>query len=224
MEESKREKKESSSIGHKILTVIGVILCVILIPILIINITLIIRSYTNSDEVPSIGGVSPMIVLTDSMYPTIKSGDLVICNTAKAKDVKEGDIMSFFDPAGNGSTVVTHRVVEVITNEDGSLSFRTRGDANNADDSELVPEKNVIGIYWKKIPGAGNVAMFMQTTQGLIICVICPIVVLVTYDIIRRRLYEKQQKKDTDELLSELEELRKAKSESDNKEEGNSGI
>lgn len=218
MEESKREKKESSSIGHKILTVIGVILCVILIPILIINITLIIRSYTNSDEVPSVGGVSPMIVLTDSMYPTIKSGDLVICKTAKAKDVKEGDIMSFFDPAGNGSTVVTHRVVEVITNEDGSLSFRTRGDANNADDSELVPEKNVIGIYWKKIPGAGNVAMFMQTTQGLIICVICPIVLLVTYDIIRRRLYEKQQKKDTDELLSELEELRKTKSESDNKE------
>ena len=218
MEESKREKKESSSIGHKILTVIGVILCVILIPILIINITLIIRSYTNSDEVPSVGGVSPMIVLTDSMYPTIKSGDLVICKTAKAEDVKEGDIMSFFDPAGNGSTVVTHRVVEVITNEDGSLSFRTRGDANNADDSELVPEKNVIGIYWKKIPGAGNVAMFMQTTQGLIICVICPIVLLVTYDIIRRRLYEKQQKKDTDELLSELEELRKAKSESDNKE------
>ena len=136
----------------------------------------------------------------------------------KIKNSPIYDIMSFFDPAGNGSTVVTHRVVEVITNEDGSLSFRTRGDANNADDSELVPEKNVIGIYWKKIPGAGNVAMFMQTTQGLIICVICPIVLLVTYDIIRRRLYEKQQKKDTDELLSELEELRKAKSESDNKE------
>ena len=203
----KKEQKEKTSLGHKVLTVVGAILCVILIPALIINITLIIRSYTNPDQVPSIGGNVPLIVLTDSMYPEIKSGDLIICHTADAEQIAVGDVIAFFDPAGNGSSVVTHRVIE-ITQEDGTLAWRTQGDANNVADSALVPAKNLVGIYRSRIAGAGNVAMFMQTTQGLILCVLCPIIVLVGYDIIRRKMYEKSHKQDTDALLRELEELR----------------
>ena len=203
----KKEQKEKTSLGHKVLTVVGAILCVILIPALIINITLIIRSYTNPDQVPSIGGNVPLIVLTDSMYPEIKSGDLIICHTADAEQIAVGDVIAFFDPAGNGSSVVTHRVIE-ITQEDGTLAWRTQGDANNVADTALVPAKNLVGIYRSRIAGAGNVAMFMQTTQGLILCVLCPIIVLVGYDIIRRKMYEKSHKQDTDALLRELEELR----------------
>ena len=59
-------------------------MCIILIPILLINITLIAKSFINKDEVPSIGGVLP-IVLTDSMHPKIESGDLIICHTAEAE-------------------------------------------------------------------------------------------------------------------------------------------
>lgn len=216
-----KEQKEKASLGHKVLTVFGAILCVILIPALIINITLIIRSYTNPDQVPSIGGNVPLIVLTDSMYPEIKSGDLIICHTADAEQIAVGDIIAFFDPAGNGSSVVTHRVIE-ITQEDGSLAWRTQGDANNVADSALVPAKNLVGIYRSRIAGAGNVAMFMQTTQGLILCVLCPIILLVGYDIIRRKMYEKSHKQDTEALLRELEELRaKTGNDSENDSSGN---
>ena len=48
--------KEKTSVTHKVLTVIGTVMCIILVPILIINLTLIIKSYTNREEVPSIGG------------------------------------------------------------------------------------------------------------------------------------------------------------------------
>lgn len=53
--------------------------------------------------------------------------------------------------------------------------------------------------------------MFMQTTTGLIVCVILPIILLVGYDIIRRRIYEKKNQTDTDALLAELEELKAEK-------------
>ena len=106
--------EKQSSTRHKIFTIIGTVLCIILVPILIINITLIIKSYTNADEVPSVGGYLPLIVLTDSMYPEIESGDLIICHTIDAEDVKEGDVIAFFDPAGNGTSIVTHRVVEIV--------------------------------------------------------------------------------------------------------------
>lgn len=197
-----------------VLTIIGTVLCIILLPILIINITLLIKSYTNADEVPSVGGVFPMIVLTDSMYPQIKSGDLIICHTAEAEEIQEGDVISFFDPMGSGTAVVTHRVLEVIE-ENGELSFRTKGDNNNAEDQVLVPEKNLVGIYRSRIPALGNVAMFMQTTPGLIVCVVCPVLLLVGFDMLRRKKYEKAKQQDTDALLAELEALRALKAEQD---------
>lgn len=204
--------KQKTSTAHKILTIAGTVLCIILIPILLINITLIAKSYINKDEVPSIGGTFPLIVLTDSMYPDIKSGDLIICNTAEAEDVKVNDVISFFDPAGNGTSIVTHRVIEIV-GEDGEISFRTRGDNNNTEDKELVPTENLVGVYKMRIAGAGHIAMFMQSTAGLIICVVLPIILLVGYDIIRRRIYEKNNKQDTDALLAELEALRAEKAE-----------
>lgn len=206
-----KKKNQETSAVHKGLTVIGTILCVILIPILIINCTLIIKSYTNKDQVPSIGGVFPMIVLTDSMEPEFSSGDLIICHTADAEDVKEGDIICFYDPAGNGISTVTHRVTKVTTDADGNLAWETKGDANNTEDAQLVPADKLVGIYKTHLAGLGSVAMFLQTTQGLIICVICPIILLVAYDIIRQRKYEKEKKEDTDALMAELEALRAEK-------------
>ncbi len=210
--------KERASTSHKVFTIIGIVLCVILIPVLIINITLIIKSNTNKDEVPSIGGFFPMIVLTDSMYPDIKSGDLIICHTIDAGDVKKDDVISFFDPSGKGSSVVTHRVVEIV-NKDGKLFFRTKGDNNNIEDKDPVPAENLVGIYKTRIAGLGNVAMFMQTTAGLIVCVILPILLLIGYDIIRRSVYEKKNQADTKALLAELEELKAEKAQKAEKSE-----
>ena len=209
-----KEKTKTSGM-HKFWTVVGTILCIILIPVLIINCTLIIKSYTNSDKVPDIGGIFPMIVLTDSMYPEIQSGDLIICHTEDAKDVKEGDIICFYDPDGNGTSTVTHRVAEVTTDSDGNLAWKTQGDANDTEDASLVPAENLVGVYQHRFKNLGNVAMFMQTTQGLIICVVCPIILLIAYDMIRRRIYEKSKKKDTDALMAELEALRAEKEQKD---------
>ena len=209
---SQNTKNAPADTKQKILTVIGTILCVILLPILIINLTLIAKSYINEEEVPSIGGVFPMIVLTDSMYPVIESGDLITCHTLEAEDVKVGDVITFYDPMGNGTSVVTHRVLE-ISEKDGRPQFVTKGDNNNVEDQVPVDAEDLIGIYQKRIPKAGNVAMFMQTTPGLIVCVVCPIILLVGYDMLRRRKYEKTKQQDTDALLAELEALRALKAE-----------
>ena len=199
-------------VKQRVLTIIGTILCLILLPMLIINLTLIAKSYIHKDEVPSVGGKFPMIVLTDSMYPVIEAGDLIICNTAEADEIRVNDVISFYDPMGSGTSVVTHRVLEIVT-EDGEISFRTKGDNNNAEDTALVPAENLIGIYQSRIAMVGHVAMFMQTTPGLIVCCVCPILLLVGYDMLRRRKFEKTQKQDTDALLRELEELRRMKAE-----------
>lgn len=212
---TKEDKKTKKTTAHRVLTVIGIILCVILAPILVINCTLLIKGYTGDGKVPTIGGVFPIIVLTDSMSGTFESGDLIICHTADPEEIKEGDVICFYDPMGNGTTTVTHRVTEVTTDGDGKLAWKTKGDANNTEDSALVPAENLVGVYKTRLSRLGNVALFMQSTPGLIVCVVIPIVLLVGYDLIRRRIYDKKNKQDTDALLAELEQLREEKKKED---------
>ena len=212
---SQTSTKKTADNKQKVLTIIGTVLCIILLPILIINLTLIVKSYINTEEVPSLGGVFPMIVLTDSMYPEIAAGDLIICNTADPEEIRVDDVISFFDPMGSGTAVVTHRVMEIVE-KDGEISFRTKGDNNNAEDQVLVPADSLIGTYKSRIPGLGHVAMFMQTTPGLIVCVVCPVLLMVGFDMLRRKKYEKAKEQDTEALLAELEELRRLKEEKEN--------
>lgn len=203
---------------QKIWNITGIVLCVVLIPILLINVTLIIKSFANKDEVPKIGGYCPLIVLTGSMEPEISSGDLIIVKQIDSSEVKENDIIAFFDPDGNGQSILTHRVVNV-TEEDGKTAFITKGDANNSEDRQPVPSDQLVGGYVLRIPGMGNIAMFMQTTAGLIVCVVLPLIILVGFDFIRRRQFEKTSRQDTEALLAELEALKAEKASKEEKTE-----
>lgn len=194
----------------KAFTIIGIVLCVILVPLLIANVTMIIKSYTNEDEVPSFLGVTPMIVLTDSMVDTIYSGDLIMCTDITPEEVQVGDIISFFDPLSKTGAVVTHRVIEIVPQENGTLSFRTKGDNNNTEDRVLVPADKLVGEYWFRLPAMGSVAIFLQSTPGLILCCVVPLILLVGYDLLRRKMYDKSKKENMDDLMAELEALRAA--------------
>ncbi len=215
--DKKKETKPQEDRSQKAMTIVGIVICVILVPILVINCILLIKGWTNGDEVPSIGNISPMIVLTPSMEgdgeDNFSAGDLIFIKLIEPDEVEVGDVISFYDPDGSGTSVLTHRVVEIFE-KDGKTYFTTKGDANNANDPTPAPAENLIGEYTEfRIAGAGNVAMFMQTTWGLVICVFLPMVLLVGYDALRRARYAKAHDADKDALMAELEELRRLKAE-----------
>lgn len=209
------ERQASSDKKNIVLTILGIILCIILVPLLLCNIILIIQGYVNPDVVPSIGGYKPMMVLTDSMSPTIKSGDLILIKEVDPETLEVGDIITFFDPAGNGQSTVTH-TIKSISRENGKLKFETKGDNNNTPDRLFVEAEAVIGIYLFRIPVLADIAMFMQTVPGLILCVFVPLGALIAYDMIRRRIYDLDQEDRKQALLDELAIL-KAEKEKQNK-------
>ena len=209
----KKDKTTESQTGvasanGKVMTIVGIVLCVLLVPILVFNCTMIVKGWVNKDEVPSIGGVSPLIVLTDSMDPVIKSGDIILTKQIEGEDVVKGDVISFFDPAGNGTSVVTHRVVDIKT-EKGEIFFQTKGDANNIEDRRWVSENALVGKWTeRRIPLVGHVALFMQSTVGLLLCIFLPLALFVGYDVMRRRKQASVAKDDVAALKAELEALK----------------
>ena len=213
MNEKNVAKQNNEDKRHKVFTIIGIILCVILVPMLVINCTLIVKSFIKPNEAPDIAGIVPLIVLSDSMDPDIKEGDLIFTKHTNPEDIKVGDVISFYAEEDDFATIWTHQVIEVI-HEDGTLKFRTKGTNkyNTTPDSKLRTADKVIGVYTGvRIGGAGDLAIEMQKPAGLIICVVVPILLFVGYDVIRRKLHEKGSTDEVEALKAELEALKEAK-------------
>ena len=198
--------KEKNGLLQKIVGAVGIALCVVFVPLLLINVTLIVKSYTSPDKVPDFFGYKPFIVLSGSMEPSIMTGDMVFVKETDPDSLKVGDVIAY----KSGSAVVTHRIVEVKS-ENGETRYVTQGDANNAADQGMVKPADVEGIYQRRVAGAGNLAMFMQTTTGMILFVVCPLVLFVLWDVIRRQLESRKEVSRTKELEMELERLRAEK-------------
>jgi len=228
--------ENKKDIKQKVFTIIGIVLCAILLPFLIMNVVMIINSYANKNEAPSIGKYVPFIVQSGSMSGVIEGGDIIVTKKVDPKDVKEGDIITFYDPKGNGTSVVTHRVFKIETKE-GKLVFTTVGDVvlnenieryGNVESIpievmnsivEVVPEEKVISRFSFRIPLLGSVSLFMSTIPGFIVCVLLPLLLLIGYDIVRRKINDKANQQDTDALLAELEALRAEKAKKEIKQE-----
>ncbi|GAW50871.1 MULTISPECIES: signal peptidase I [unclassified Nocardioides] len=82
---------------------------------------------------PHLFGYRTATMLTGSMEPGIMPGDVVVTAQKPASELAVGDVISYQIPVED-HRVETHRVVEVKTQNDGSIVFRTQGDANENDD------------------------------------------------------------------------------------------
>jgi signal peptidase len=103
-------------------------------------------------ETPAILGVYQLYsVESGSMEPTLTVGSVIICTkTQHPESLKEGQIVTFRTSSG---IIVTHRIVEVIRDEGGDVSYRTKGDNPvNSPDRELLTPDRVTGVFAFKIP------------------------------------------------------------------------
>jgi len=109
-------------------------------------------------------------VRSGSMVPTLNPGDLVI--TRPVGEIRPNTIVTF----EQNDAMVTHRVIELV--EDG---FRTKGDANEDADPDLLTAGRVQGTYLFKIPRLGYINSFVSDRRGWFIVIIIPTIILVLF-------------------------------------------
>lgn len=127
------------------------------------------------------------VVLTGSMVPEIMPKDVVVTKKYDAKELEAGDIITFMPSDDRLSgIIVTHRIKNKYYDATtGRYSFQTKGDANNTEDFTLTDENNVIGKVVFKIPMLGYVQEILATRGGLIIVVLIPCLIILSYDIVK---------------------------------------
>ena len=123
-------------------------------------------------------GLTPYVVLSGSMEPTYHTGSLIYDKKVDPFTLKEGDVITFMV---SEDTLATHRVVGIVPDEDepGTIRFRTKGDANDAEDGTLVHYKNVVGTPVFTIPYLGYFSNWITHAPGKYIAITAAVVFLI---------------------------------------------
>ena len=107
-------------------------------------------------------GVEIFVVLSGSMEPAYRTGSVIYVTEKDAETLEAGDVITF---RLDGDTTATHRITEV-TEKDGEIAFRTKGDANELEDASLVSGSQVLGTPVFTIPYLGYVSDYIQNPPG----------------------------------------------------------
>ena len=184
-----------------------VLFLVIVLPFLIFNLTLIIKSKLYPNKIADFMGYKPFIVMSGSMETTINIGDLVIVKKVNSSNIHTGDIIAF----KNGNIVISHRVKEVI-NDSGTYKFKTKGDNNNVADDFIVSSDAIEGIFVNKIPGLGSILLFLGKPIGLLMVILVIIIVSTALYFVKFGYSTKDA-----ELMREFQEFKRNKELNNNK-------
>ncbi len=118
----------------------------------------------------------PLVIVDgNSMTPVLRSGDLLLYRGVDQKTVSNGTLIIYFSGQTGIATldymvrpIVVHRIVAIVTQSDGTVYYRTKGDNNQDNDPALVRYDQVLGTPVDDVPVVGTLVLFVKSPQGLI--------------------------------------------------------
>jgi signal peptidase len=159
---------------QKVLKVLNILVTAVLVLLILASAALSISARRAKDALPTIGGQKLLSVLSGSMEPTIRTGDVIAVRPVQRGEIaKEGDVITFM-AKDDGSMLITHRVLGIVQVNGETVAYVTKGDNNQSPDANPVPVDRVIGLYQWRIPLFGYVSDFMRKPFGILLFVVLP--------------------------------------------------
>jgi len=107
--------------------------------------------------IPAAAGATPLTVLTSSMEPHLPPGTFIVVRPAPVDEIHIGSVVTYQIESGKPE-VITHRVVEIRSESNGSRTFITKGDNNDDPDPNPVIPEQIKGTLWYSVPLVGYIA------------------------------------------------------------------
>ena len=167
-----KDFNKSSKNMYLFVKIITVFIYILIIPIIIFNITLFIKSCINPNEIPDFFGYKTFVIVSESMEPTIMVGDAIFSRIVTQDELKENDIISFQD---NGE-INTHRIIDINTEND-IIKYTTKGDNNKSEDKEKITYNKIEGVYQFRLKGFGKIIEILKNRITLILLLIALVLI-----------------------------------------------
>ncbi len=111
--------------------------------------------------------IYPSVILTGSMEPEIFPGDIVLIQKFSEEQevysLSENDVINF----KRENITITHRIIAVLYDQEGNISFQTKGDNNKVADDIIVMANDLNGIIKKVVPKIGLPVLWMQSREPI---------------------------------------------------------
>jgi len=168
-----------------IIKVINVIL--VLIILLATCVIVLTGVNTRKGKATMIFGYGFMAVQTGSMVPEYPIGSVVIIKKTDPAKLKSNDDISFYtiDPEfkKQGINIITHRIVEVKNDGDGTYSFTTKGVANSLNDEYPAEGEQVIGKVVAKSSLMAKLINIRQNPATFLLVIMLPLCVIIALEL-----------------------------------------
>jgi signal peptidase len=133
--------------------------------------------------VPGLLGYQRFVVVGGSMEPTIHKGSIVFDELVPEEDLRPGDVITYVMPGHD--TPSTHRIVDRELGPNGAWVFRTKGDANAAEDAQpFMLDKPVQARVALAVPYVGWLFIWLSSPQVRMGLVIAPALMIVLFMLI----------------------------------------
>lgn len=113
-----------------------------------------------------------------SMLPLISPNSLTVTKPFAYYNV--GDIISYYQQVEGREVIVTHRIAQM-----GGNVYITKGDYNEAIDSEVVRPRLVIGKVILIIPWLGMIFSLVKSPWGTALFIWLPAVIIISGEVYR---------------------------------------
>jgi signal peptidase I len=185
----KDKDKVKSDKRRKIVNVVFTAIQIVIVIVAIsLSLAVILNPNVNNVEVGP-GPIKLLPILSNSMSGNNKDsfnmGDLVVSFAPKdASNLKEGQIVTFVMYEGGSQFLNTHRITERNVDGNGNVSYRTKGDATENVDEQVVPANDVLAVYAFHVPRVGEYLIFLQEPDHFMFIIVVPLAVLFLWNII----------------------------------------
>lgn len=188
----------SKKIGdNKALKIIGNILYYMLVVlVLLILLVVLLQRFTHNNA--SIGGIRIFNIVTESMVPEYKVGDILISKSIDPSKIEIGDDVVYMGEVGSfQGKIITHRVIDIEKDGD-NYKFHTKGIANEYEDPAVVSEDQIYGTIIYKTHILSFISKIINNLYGFYFLIFIPLAVLIIVKIVKIHR-EKYEEDDDDE-------------------------
>ncbi len=174
------EDEEPSGASRFFSVVMNVILALLLLMMASLSFFLIHNRV--ADGPPSLAGFTFHVMQENDLNADANPGSLAVVRPTDVTSVALGDIINYKTPISPNATA-TQRVVEI--NRDEGLKFVTSGDGADAVQTTVVPAADVLGKVLVSIPFYGKMVDYVQTSQGLILLIFVPGLIIILFQLVK---------------------------------------
>ena len=155
----------------------------------------------------SIFGYRSYVIASNSMYPVLEYGDVILVKDISFDDIEIGDIITY--QGNNGelkNKIITHEVIDINYVNDVRVLV-TKGRANTGVDPYVYPEQ-IYGKFFYKYTIISFVSKIVRNKFGFVLFIFIPFGILFVLEFIN--MVKETKRRELEKLVkAQLEELRK---------------